>query len=268
MPVTPPILQVSNIEVVYEKVILAVHGVSLQVEEGQVVALLGANGAGKSTLLQHLNGLLPAASGEVLVDGLRVEADSLVQVRQRVGYVFQQAEDQLFMPTVADDVAFGPRNLGLSAAEVEERVQQALQAVGAQHLAPRAPWRLSGGEQRAVGDQADQLARPIGDGQVAHLGLAHRPLGVGQRVAHVQGDHGGGHQVLHQQCSRHGTALTSEARATGRRAPIAAIDRAAKRSPGRSGARAACAAQGDRAGAQPAGDGGTARTSSPPKRST
>jgi len=135
---------------VYPDGTAALRGVDLRIEAGECVALLGANGAGKSTLLQHLNGLLLAATGEVRVDGHRVEADSLVRVRQLVGYVFQQAEDQLFMPTVADDVAFGPRNLGLSATEVDERVRQALAAVGASHLAARAPWRLSGGEQRAV----------------------------------------------------------------------------------------------------------------------
>ena len=116
---------------VYPDGTAALRGVDLRIEAGECVALLGANGAGKSTLLQHLNGLLLAATGEVRVDGHRVEADSLVRVRQLVGYVFQQAEDQLFMPTVADDVAFGPRNLGLSATEVDERVRQA-QAAGSE----------------------------------------------------------------------------------------------------------------------------------------
>jgi cobalt/nickel transport system ATP-binding protein len=81
---------------------------------------------------------------------LRVERVSLATIRQRVGYVFQDADDQLFMPTVHEDVAFGPRNQGLPASEVQERVQAALQQVGAWHLASRAPWRLSGGEKRAV----------------------------------------------------------------------------------------------------------------------
>lgn len=138
----------------------ALCGVDLHIEAGECVALLGANGAGKSTLLQHLNGLLLAAAGEVWVDGQRVEPASLARVRQLVGYVFQQAEDQLFMPTVAEDVAFGPHNLGLGAAEVEARVQQALQAVGASHLAGRAPWRLSGGEQRLVAIAGVLAMRP------------------------------------------------------------------------------------------------------------
>ena len=138
----------------------ALCGVDLHIEAGECVALLGANGAGKSTLLQHLNGLLLAAAGEVRVDGQRVEPASLARVRQLVGYVFQQAEDQLFMPTVAEDVAFGPHNLGLGAAEVEARVQQALQAVGASHLAGRAPWRLSGGEQRLVAIAGVLAMRP------------------------------------------------------------------------------------------------------------
>ena len=138
----------------------ALRGVDLRIEAGECVALLGANGAGKSTLLQHLNGLLLAAAGEVRVDGQRVEPAALVRVRQLVGYVFQQAEDQLFMPTVAEDVAFGPHNLDLPAAEVAERVQQALQAVGAAHLATRAPWRLSGGEQRLVAIAGVLAMRP------------------------------------------------------------------------------------------------------------
>jgi cobalt/nickel transport system ATP-binding protein len=128
----------------------ALRGVDLCIGAGEAVAIVGANGAGKSTLLKHLNGLLLAGSGSVHIDGIALSRASLNDVRRRVGYVFQDADDQLFMPTVQDDVAFGPLNLGLAAGEAQSRVAAALEAVGAAHLAPRAPYRLSGGEKRAV----------------------------------------------------------------------------------------------------------------------
>jgi len=128
----------------------ALRGVDLRIDAGEAVAIVGANGAGKSTLLKHLNGLLLAGSGSVYIDGIALTRASLADVRRRVGYVFQDADDQLFMPTVQDDVAFGPMNLGLAADEAQARVAAALQAVGAAHLALRAPYRLSGGEKRAV----------------------------------------------------------------------------------------------------------------------
>jgi cobalt/nickel transport system ATP-binding protein len=128
----------------------ALRGVDLRIDVGEVVAIVGANGAGKSTLLKHLNGLLLAASGSVRIEGIPLTRARLPDVRRRVGYVFQDADDQLFMPTVQDDVAFGPMNFGLAASEVRARVAEALAAVGASHLALRAPYRLSGGEKRAV----------------------------------------------------------------------------------------------------------------------
>jgi cobalt/nickel transport system ATP-binding protein len=128
----------------------ALRGVDLRIDAGEAVAIVGANGAGKSTLLKHLNGLLLAAGGSVHVEGVALTRASVGGLRRRVGYVFQDADDQLFMPTVQDDVAFGPMNLGLPAAEVQARVAEALRSVGAQQLATRAPYRLSGGEKRAV----------------------------------------------------------------------------------------------------------------------
>lgn len=143
-------LQVRDLACTYRDGTVALDGVDLDIAAGQAVAVVGANGAGKSTLLQHLNGLLAAQRGQVLVGGTPVSPATLAAVRQRVGYVFQDADDQLFMPSVQDDVAFGPVNQGLDAATVRQRVQDALQALGVLHLAPRAPWRLSGGEKRAV----------------------------------------------------------------------------------------------------------------------
>src|SRR5690606_11634558 len=132
----------------------ALRGVSLTIGDGEFVGLVGPIAAGKSTLVQHLNGLLVPPPGKVWVDGVDVGAQgrSLLAVRQRVGLVFQYPEHQLFAETVFADVAFGPRNLGLSAAEVEERVQEALALVGLdfQAFRDRSPFTLSGGEQRRV----------------------------------------------------------------------------------------------------------------------
>ena len=128
----------------------ALRGVSCRFTHGEAVGIVGANGAGKSTLLLHFNGLLLPRSGEVRIGELPVAAGTRAQIHRTVGYVFQDADDQLFMPTVEEDVAFGPLNMGLPAEDVRTRVQAALEAVDAAHLAARAPYRLSGGEKRAV----------------------------------------------------------------------------------------------------------------------
>jgi cobalt/nickel transport system ATP-binding protein len=112
--------------------------------------VIGANGAGKSTLLLHLNGCLMPEKGEVRIGGLPLNKNTLTQVRRTVGMVFQDPDDQLFMPLVYDDVAFGPLNLGLPPAEVDRLVLDSLATVGASHLKDRPPYRLSGGEKRAV----------------------------------------------------------------------------------------------------------------------
>lgn len=128
----------------------ALRGVDFRLHHGEAVAIVGANGAGKSTLLLHLNGLLLPSRGEVRIGEVPVTRTTRPQIFRTVGYVFQDPDDQLFMPTVREDVAFGPANLGLPANEVTRRVEQALSTVGALHLAERAPFRLSGGEKRAV----------------------------------------------------------------------------------------------------------------------
>ena len=128
----------------------ALRGVNFCLQVGETVGLIGSNGAGKSTLLLHLNGVLKGSSGEVRVHGLSVNAAHLLEVRRQVGMVFQDPDDQLFMPTVQEDVAFGPLNLGWPQDQVQNSVLQALATVGAAHLAARAPYRLSGGEKRAV----------------------------------------------------------------------------------------------------------------------
>jgi cobalt/nickel transport system ATP-binding protein len=128
----------------------ALADVSLRIGAGESVAIIGANGAGKSTLLMHLNGHLRPSRGDVLVDGRVLAADSLLAARRHVGVVFQDPDDQLFMPSVFEDVAFGPRNLGLDDAEVAQRVCAALQRVGVWALRDKAPQRLSGGEKKRV----------------------------------------------------------------------------------------------------------------------
>lgn len=128
----------------------ALDDVSFLITHGEKVALLGANGAGKSTIMLHLNGLLMATEGKVIIGDIPVTTKTLPQIRRTVGLVFQNPDDQLFMPTVRDDVAFGPGNMKLPPDEIERRVDQALAAVGALDLKERAPYHLSGGQKRSV----------------------------------------------------------------------------------------------------------------------
>lgn len=128
----------------------ALRGVSFEVTHGEKVALVGANGAGKSTLLLHTNGLLCPTQGKVVMGGITLTRKTLPLVRQSVGLVFQDPDNQLFMPTVREDVAFGPANMRLTPEEIERRVASALEAVGAAELRSAAPYHLSGGQKRRV----------------------------------------------------------------------------------------------------------------------
>lgn len=138
----------------------ALRGISFQIGCGESVAIVGGNGAGKSTLLQHLNGYLMPTGGTVLVGGQPVSRETLVVVRRSVGVVFQDPDDQLFMPTVFDDVAFGPLNAGLPPDEVERRVATCLERVGMSHLRERPPYKLSAGEKRSVAIAAILATEP------------------------------------------------------------------------------------------------------------
>jgi cobalt/nickel transport system ATP-binding protein len=128
----------------------ALRGVDLDITAGERVAVLGPNGAGKTTLILHLNGILLPQAGEVAIGGLPVTKANFKEIRRRVGVVFQDPDDQLFMPTVRDDVAFGPANLGLAGDAVEARVHAALGAVGMDGAGGRPPHHLSFGQRRRV----------------------------------------------------------------------------------------------------------------------
>ncbi|CAM5437322.1 ABC transporter ATP-binding protein [Streptomyces xanthochromogenes] len=148
--VNVPSLEVSGLAFAYPDGHQALFGVDLTVGRGERVALLGPNGAGKTTLVLHLNGILEGGAGSVKVAGLPVAKKNLAEIRRRVGIVFQDPDDQLFMPTVREDVAFGPAASGLRGAELEERVMGALAQVGMAEYADRPPHHLSFGQRRRV----------------------------------------------------------------------------------------------------------------------
>ena len=145
-----PVLEVRRLAHAYPDGHQSLFGVDLRIERGERVALLGPNGAGKTTLVLHLNGILEAGAGEVVVSGRTVSRRTAREVRRRVGVVFQDPDDQLFMPTVREDVAFGPRNLGLRGAALDARVRRALELVGMLDALDRAPNHLSFGQKRRV----------------------------------------------------------------------------------------------------------------------
>jgi len=149
-----PALELADVRYAYPDGHEALCGISLRVEPGERVAVLGPNGAGKSTLCLQLNGILAPTEGSVSVGGMRVGGKSLKEVRRRVGVVFQDPDDMLFMPTVEQDVAFGPSNLGLSGDEVRKRVERALTAVGMEGTGGRAPHHLSFGQRKRVATAA------------------------------------------------------------------------------------------------------------------
>ncbi len=155
-----PALDVRGLAFAYPDGHQALFGIDLTIERGERVALLGPNGAGKTTLVLHLNGILSGGVGTIRVAGLDVTKPHLQEIRRRVGVVFQDPDDQLFMPTVRDDVAFGPANLGITGAELDARVDEALQAVGMQAYADRPPHHLSFGQRRRVAVSTVLAMRP------------------------------------------------------------------------------------------------------------
>jgi len=142
-------IKIRSLSYTYPDGTRALKGIDFEAEEGERVALIGPNGAGKTTLLLHLNGLL-RGEGEIEIAGIPLEDGRLGEIRKIVGLVFQDPDDQLFMPRVFDDVAFGPLNLGLPESEVHERVREALRFVGLEGFEERAPHRLSFGERKRI----------------------------------------------------------------------------------------------------------------------
>ena len=145
-------LSTENLSFTYPDGTQALKNINIEIEKGEKVAIIGPNGAGKSTLFSHFNGLTEPTSGCVKIEGKAIsfEKDELLKVRQKVGIVFQDPNDQLFAPTVKEDIAFGPMNLGLSYGEVEKRVEDALKMVGMENYEDKTPHHLSGGQQKRI----------------------------------------------------------------------------------------------------------------------
>lgn len=144
-----PLIDARQVRYCYEDGTVALDGVDFRLMPGESVALLGPNGSGKTTFVMRLVGLLEGA-GDIFVCGDKVSRDNLSRIRARIGIVFQDSDEQLFMPTVIEDIAFGPRNLGLSPQAAAEAAHAALERVGLAALASRAPYHLSAGEKRRV----------------------------------------------------------------------------------------------------------------------
>lgn len=145
-------IETKNLSFTYPDGTKALKNVNLQIKKGEKIAIMGPNGAGKSTLFSHFNGLTEPTSGHVEVDGEKIifDREELLKVRQKVGIVFQNPNDQLFAPTVKEDVAFGPMNLGLDYDEVKNRITEALEMVGMSGFEDKTPHHLSGGQQKRV----------------------------------------------------------------------------------------------------------------------
>jgi len=154
------IVELKDVHFQYPDGTEALKGISFKVFHGESVGITGANGAGKTTLLLNLNGHLLPTSGEISIGDIPLTKKTKQEIRKKVGFVFQRPDDQLFMPSVYEDVAFGPINLGLDQEKVDERVKSALQMVGCLHLMKRPPHRLSEGQKRAVAIAAVMAMNP------------------------------------------------------------------------------------------------------------
>ena len=144
------IIDFKDVHFAYPDGTKALNGISFRITHGESVGIVGANGAGKSTLISHMNGYLLPATGTITIGDMQLNKATIKQARKTVGVVFQNPDDQLFMPTVFDDVAFGPLNLGMTEERVVERVNEALNTVGCLHLKDKPPHHLSMGQKRAV----------------------------------------------------------------------------------------------------------------------
>jgi len=144
------IIDFKDVHFAYPDGTKALNGISFRITHGESVGIVGANGAGKSTLISHMNGYLLPATGTITIGDMQLNKATIKQARKTVGVVFQNPDDQLFMPTVFDDVAFGPLNLGMTKERATERVNEALTTVGCLHLKDKPPHHLSMGQKRAV----------------------------------------------------------------------------------------------------------------------
>jgi cobalt/nickel transport system ATP-binding protein len=144
-----PLIEVRDLRFRYEDGTQALDGVNFTLYPGETVALFGANGSGKTTFVLHLNGIL-RGEGSVTVCGMPVSGATLAAVRSKIGMVFQDSDEQLFMPTVLEDVAFGPLNLSSTPSDAIRKATSALEQVGMEHALNKAPYHLSAGEKRRV----------------------------------------------------------------------------------------------------------------------
>ena len=162
MSVFMNVIETKDVSYQYPDGTPALQNVNFRAPKGKIVALLGPNGAGKSTLFLHFNGILRPSSGKILVDEKPINYDKkeLMRIRQKIGIVFQNPDDQLFAPTVLEDVAFGPFNMGLKQDEVEKRVQEALERVGMDGFEKKPPHHLSGGQKKRVAIAGILAMRP------------------------------------------------------------------------------------------------------------
>lgn len=145
-----PIIKTDNLFYQYPDSKKGIVDISLSIKSGESIALVGENGSGKSTFLLHLNGILQASRGTIKIGDTLIHDKNLNEIRKKVGMVFQHCDDQLFMPTVYDDVAFGLLNLGVKGNDLDQKVNEALDRVGMLHLKARPPYKLSTGEKKAV----------------------------------------------------------------------------------------------------------------------
>lgn len=143
-------IEVKNLSFSYESNRQILHDITFRAAGTESIGLVGANGVGKSTLLKLLVGLNLSFSGSIQVNGLPVEKKMLPQIRERIGYVFQDSDSQLFLSTAYEDIAFAPRNYGFSADEVQARVQHALELIGIEYLRDKQIYKMSGGEKKLV----------------------------------------------------------------------------------------------------------------------
>ncbi|MGQ4870679.1 MAG: energy-coupling factor ABC transporter ATP-binding protein [Candidatus Thorarchaeota archaeon] len=139
-----------DVHFTYDMIYPALRGVSLQIDDGESIAIMGTNGAGKTTLIKHMNGLLRPDQGRVIVNGVDAREKSVAELSRTVGLVWQNPDHQLFLDTVEKEIMFGLRNLGYTADEAEERCHRTLTQLGLEHLAERSPFALSGGERKRV----------------------------------------------------------------------------------------------------------------------